>query len=82
MHAVGSTQVENVLALQRVGHVVTFMTFSGVVEQHANIRAALKIGKSQGFVPADDARPHAGAAEFRGVECGHGVWVSSSSGEV
>ena len=56
-------QLESVLALQGIRHVVAFDQFIGVVEQHANIRSAFDIGEPDYFSSTDSLRPHATASD-------------------
>jgi hypothetical protein len=55
VQTVGGTQVKDVLAFERVRHVVAFMPLSGVVEQHAHIGTAFEIRESESLVATDDA---------------------------
>ena len=70
--AVGRAQVENVLALEGVRHVVAFGPFEGVVEEHADVGTAVEVGEFEAFTARDHAGPHAGPVKRFFVDRVHG----------
>ena len=63
VQAIGRAQIEDVLALERVRHVVALGAFERVVEQHADVRATVDVGEAEAFAARNDGGPHAGAVE-------------------
>ncbi len=70
-------QVRGVLRLERVGHVVAFELFLGVVEQRRDVGAAFEVGEAQRAAAAQDAGPVAPPGSASSQSSRSGEWVEA-----